>query len=284
MARIIDRFHWRLHAFVLMGNHYHLLLETLEPTLSRGMRELNGVYTQRFNRRHRRVGHLLQGRFKTILVEMESHLLELARYVVLNPVRAGIVARPERYRWSNYRATAGLSPSPPWLEVLWTLRQFSPDTVAGIRLYRGFVEAGIESHDRPLAGVRGQIYLGSERFRREMLEQVSRSGESEEFPKSQRMLQRPSLEQIARSTAAIFGLNDSSLSRAAGGEARTMYAYVARRQGLERFSAIGRALSVRPSWAARLARRGEAMAMRDSSFRKRAEQIVAMSESDENQT
>jgi REP element-mobilizing transposase RayT len=87
VGRVVRTFRWRVHAYVLMGNHYHLLVETPEPTLSRGMRHLNGVYTQGFNRRHGRVGHLLQGRFKAILVEKESHLLELARYVVLNPVR-----------------------------------------------------------------------------------------------------------------------------------------------------------------------------------------------------
>src|SRR5207247_381934 len=102
------RYHWLCHAYCLMDNHYHLLLETPQGNLSAGMRQVNGVYTQRFNRRHGRVGHIFQGRFKAILVERESYLLELCRYLVLNPVRAGIVRQPERYRWSSYRATAGL--------------------------------------------------------------------------------------------------------------------------------------------------------------------------------
>ena len=90
-----EDFNWRVYTFVLMGNHYHLMLETPEPTLSRGMRQLNGVYTLGFNRRHGRVGHLFQGRFKAILVERESHLLELIRYVALNPVRAGLARSPQ---------------------------------------------------------------------------------------------------------------------------------------------------------------------------------------------
>jgi len=85
------RYHWLCHAYCLMDNHYHLLLETPQGNLSAGMRQVNGVYTQRFNRRHGRVGHIFQGRFKAILVERESYLLELCRYLVLNPVRAGIV-------------------------------------------------------------------------------------------------------------------------------------------------------------------------------------------------
>jgi len=92
LGKVAADFNWRCYAFVLMGNHYHLMAETPEATLSRGMRQLNGVYTLGFNRRHGRVGHLFQGRFKAILVERESHLLELIPYVALNPVRAGLVA------------------------------------------------------------------------------------------------------------------------------------------------------------------------------------------------
>ena len=85
-----------------MDNHIHLLIDTPQPNLSRGMRQLNGVYTQRFNRRHRQVGHLFQGRFQAILAEQEGSLLELARDIVLNPVRAKRVKIPERYPWSSY--------------------------------------------------------------------------------------------------------------------------------------------------------------------------------------
>ena len=107
LAEARERFAWLVHAYCLMGNHYHLMVETPEANLSRGMRQLIGVYTQRFNRRHGRVGHLFQGRYKAILVERESYLLELCRYVVLNPVRAGLVARVEDWRWSSYAETAG---------------------------------------------------------------------------------------------------------------------------------------------------------------------------------
>ena len=103
LAWVVARFRWRCHAYCLMDNHIHLLIDTPQPNLSRGMRQLNGVYTQRFNRRHRRVGHLFQGRFQAILVEKEGYLLELARYIVLNPVRAKMVKTPERYPWSSYR-------------------------------------------------------------------------------------------------------------------------------------------------------------------------------------
>ena len=108
LAQTLERFNWICHAYCLMTNHHHTVAEIPDGNLSKGMRQLNGVYTQRVNRTHGRVGHLFQGRFKGILVEKESHLLELARYVVMNPVRAGMVATPEDWRWGSYRATAGL--------------------------------------------------------------------------------------------------------------------------------------------------------------------------------
>ena len=104
LAEVVARYNWICHAFCLMTNHYHLLIETVDGNLSQGMRQLNGVYTQASNRRHRRVGHLFQGRFKGILVDKEAYLLELSRYVVLNPVRAGMVESPEQWPWSSYRA------------------------------------------------------------------------------------------------------------------------------------------------------------------------------------
>lgn len=117
LGEVVTRFGWLLHAYCLMDNHYHLLIETSEGNLSPGMRQLNGVYTQRFNRRHARAGHVFQGRFKAILVERESYLLELARYIVLNPVRTKKVKHQGRYPWSSYAATAGAIASPAWLNT-----------------------------------------------------------------------------------------------------------------------------------------------------------------------
>ena len=102
LGLVCERFNWVVHAYCQMSNHYHLLLETADGNLSAGMRHLNGLYTQRFNRRHGMVGHLFQGRYKAILIQKEAHLLELARYLVLNPVRAKMVATPDEWPWSSY--------------------------------------------------------------------------------------------------------------------------------------------------------------------------------------
>ena len=112
LGQICERFNWAVHAYCQMGNHYHLLVETPEGNLAKGMRQFNGVYTQRFNWAHNRVGHVFQGRYKAILVHKEIYLLELSRYVVLNPVRAYMVRTARDWVWSNYRATAGMAPPP----------------------------------------------------------------------------------------------------------------------------------------------------------------------------
>jgi len=106
-GEVCGRFNWMVHAYCLMTNHYHVLLETPDGNLSRGMRQLNGVYTQRFNRAHARVGHVFQGRYKAVIVQKDAYLMELARYIVLNPVRARMVRSAREWRWSSYRATAG---------------------------------------------------------------------------------------------------------------------------------------------------------------------------------
>jgi REP element-mobilizing transposase RayT len=112
---------WRFRAYCLMTNHYHFVLETPQPNLSAGMQALAARYTQEFNRRHGRDGQIFRGRFHAILVEPESYLVSLVRYVVLNPVLAGLAAEPAAWRWSSYRATAGTAAPPPMLDLSWLI-------------------------------------------------------------------------------------------------------------------------------------------------------------------
>ena len=120
-----NRYNWTCHSYCLMNNHYHLLIETPDGNLSIGMRQLNGIYTQLYNKRHKRNGHLFQGRYKAILIQKDTHLLEVYRYIVLNPVRAGTVGQPDAWKWSSYRATAGREQPHPCLTTAWILGQFS---------------------------------------------------------------------------------------------------------------------------------------------------------------
>jgi REP element-mobilizing transposase RayT len=190
----VERFWWVCYAYCLMTNHYHLLVETPDANLSRGMRHLNGVYTQAFNRRHLRVGHVLQGRFKSIVVEKESHLLELARYVVLNPVRAKMVRSAKDWPWSSYRATAGLEEAPSFLAVDWILAQFHKNQQRAVELYRDFVKAGrgVEVWGE----LRGGILLGSDGFVDELKPLLSDYASLKEVPRRKRLTARPSLAKL----------------------------------------------------------------------------------------
>jgi len=133
LGEVISRFRWRCHAYCLMGNHYHLMIETPEGNLTEGMRQLNGVFTQWSNRRHKRSGHVFQGRYKAILVDRDSYFLELARYIVLNPVRAAMVKHPKQWKWSSYGATSGAAEAPAWLTTEDLLAEFGKRRAAARR-------------------------------------------------------------------------------------------------------------------------------------------------------
>lgn len=272
LGHVVKVFRWRVHAYVLMGNHYHLLIETPEPTLSRGMRQLNGVYTQSFNRRHERVGHLLQGRFKAILVEKESHLLELARYVVLNPVRAGIAATAGRWRWSSYRATAGLGQTPAWLETQWTLAQFGPRGETR-RRYREFVAQGKGSRYAPWEELVSQIYLGGEEFRRGVQAMVSTGTRSSQIPRLQRLPARPGLAQIIAATLREFQVGESELRQRRHTPARLAVAYLARHEGALRLPQFAPALGVKDWAASHLATSAERLTQESRRFQRSLRRI-----------
>ena len=157
LGREVQQQHWRCYVYCLMGNHYHLVIETPEPNLSRGFRLLHGTYTQWFNRGHQRVGHLLQGRFKSLLVGKECSLQELCRYIVLNPVRAGMVAEAGGWAWSSDRATAGIQEAPGWLDVAAALSLFARTMATARTAYRRFVAEGIHQPS-PWKDLRGQIF------------------------------------------------------------------------------------------------------------------------------
>ena len=195
LQHVNHRYHWFCHTYCLMGNHYHLLIETPDGNLSIGMRQLNGVYTQLFNKRHRRVGHLFQGRYKAILIQKENHLLEVCRYVVLNPVRAGVVERPEDWQWSSYRSTAGRGKPHPSLTTDWILGQLSGKKTRAEKAYRQFVQGGM-GKTSIWTEVKGQTILGDDEFVYSLMDLLKKQKDVSEIPKSQRYVNRPSLDQI----------------------------------------------------------------------------------------
>lgn len=182
---VVTRFGWLLHAFVLMDNHYHIVVEVPEANLSKGMRQLNGVYTQHFNRRHGTDGSLFQGRFRSILFEPESYLLPLCRHVVLNPVRVGRTRSPHSWRWSSYRPTAGTVRTQPWLYTGALLGNFGKRIKEGQRRYREYIKAGIGA-ESPLNERSCQVLLGSSGFLNEMQPILNGEKLAKRGPKSAR--------------------------------------------------------------------------------------------------
>jgi putative transposase len=196
LAATIEKYNWLCHAFCLLDNHYHLIIETLDPNLSLGLRQLNGVYTQAFNRAHQRVGHVFQGRYKAIVVEKDSHLLELCRYVVLNPVRAGMVSKPKEWKWSSYKSTAYAGKVPEYLTIDWVLGQFSEEKTTARQRYRKFVAEGMADKEQPWEKLVGQVFLGSEKFVARMQKLLGDKQEIKEIPRSQRYPGRPPLNRL----------------------------------------------------------------------------------------
>ena len=195
LQHVNKRYNWICHAYCLMDNHYHLLVETPEGNLSLGMRQLNGVYTQAFNKRHIRTGHLLQGRYKAILIQKDSHLLEVCRYVVLNPARAGMVKRPGDWKWSSYRATTGREKPHPCLTVDWILGQFGGTRGKAEKQYKQFVTWGI-GEKSIWTDVKGQSILGEDEFVDSLIDYLKKHKDIADIPKSQRYVNRPPLEKI----------------------------------------------------------------------------------------
>jgi putative transposase len=200
-SEICARLQWITYAWCLMGNHFHLVVETPEPNLSEGMRVLNGTYTQYVNHAHGRTGHLFQGRFHSILVDRNTYFLEVIRYVVLNPVRAGLVASPQEWPWSSYRATVGLEASPDWLGTAFTL-----DAVAecsGTReqkqaFFASYVESGIHDSKKLMEDLRQQIYLGDDQFIAQAQEKILSGASLSDVVREQKRPPLESLEDFTR--------------------------------------------------------------------------------------
>jgi putative transposase len=204
LAQVCKRFHWTVYAYCLMDNHYHLLVQTPHANLSAGMRQLNGVYTQAVNRAHGRAGHVFQGRFKAILVDQDNYLLELARYVVLNPVRASMVKEAQDWPWSSYHAMLAPAPQPglEWLATDELLAYFAPDQrlldrKAAQKRYVQHVREGV-GLPSVWEALSGQIYLGDEKFVNKMSALAEQAAQGQEVPKAQRRPRPVALEVYAR--------------------------------------------------------------------------------------
>jgi REP element-mobilizing transposase RayT len=240
------RFGWSVTAYVLMTNHFHLVIQTPQPNLSRGMQWLNGTYAGWFNRVHKRCGHLFQGRFHAFLIEKETYFAEVLRYVVLNPVRAKMVERAEDYRWSSYRATAGLEAAPAWFDLTSALQTLgAEETAAAQTEYRSFVNAKLGCEEWLWDQVTNGIYLGTTSWTKRMRKLVERKPRSTDHPKVQRAVGRPAMHEVIAVLAKAAQLPRDVVRSVRGGRLRSLAAWLGWHEGLVTLRSIAAALRLR---------------------------------------
>ncbi len=256
LGAAVERFAWIVTAYALMPNHFHLLIQLTLETLSKGMQWLNGQYAQAFNQRHGHVGHLFQGRFNAPLVEKETYFLEVLRYVVLNPVRAGIVTQPEDYVWSSHRAVLGYAPAPQWLAVDDVLVQFGSERELARAAYRQFVDAAIGAEKSPWTDLVGQIYLGRQGWMERVRERVDLRPRADEHPRLQRVVGAPTMTNVIRAVADTLSIDEARIRGGRGGTPRMVAAWIAWHEGLLTNAQIAAGLRVQCSGhVSRLVRR-----------------------------
>ncbi len=246
LGEVVRRFGWIVTGYTMLDNHFHLVIETPTPTLSRGMQWLNGSYAAWFNRRHKRWGHLLGDRFHAFLVEKEAYYLELLRYVVLNPVRAKMVERPEQYAWSSYRATAGYEAAPEWLNVGEIAALFG-EAEDWRENYKAYVDEKLTSEERLFDKVQRQLYLGTEEWVASMRKIVESKLRSDDHPRAQRTVGRPKMATIVEAVAGAFCTSAREIRQSHGGVARMLAAWLGWYEGLHRLRSIAAALRLRSS-------------------------------------
>jgi len=213
LSDLPQRFGAVIHGYALMGNHYHLLLETPMGNIAKAMHWVNATYTGYFNRTHGRIGHLLQGRYKGLLIEKERYLLAVSRYIHLNPVRANMVEQPEQYEWSSYAQYIGEQKRSLWLTCDWILRQFSKDADEAKKLYQEFAREGMRTQDNPFEHLKGGVVLGSQGFVDEINERMSIK-RHREVPESRRLAKGLTIEETTAAVAERLGTTATAIREA----------------------------------------------------------------------
>jgi REP element-mobilizing transposase RayT len=247
LKRAVERFGWSISAYVLMTNHFHFVVTTPQPNISKGMHWIDSTYVEYFNRTHRRRGHLIEGRFDGRLIEKGTYMAEVLRYVVLNPVRAQMVARPEDYQWSSYRATAGLEEAPDWLDITDALSFFGGEEnrVLAQANYQDAVLSKIGCEDRLWDKLVNVIFLGSEEWALAMRKEVESKPRSSDHPAKQRAVGRPKMFAIIDAIGQVADTVADDIRHKRGGPLRMLAAWVGWHEGLITLRSIAAALRLR---------------------------------------
>ena len=247
IARTKERYGYLLYAYALMDNHYHLFIETPKANISQIMQNINTSYTVYINKKYRRSGHLFQGRFKGIIVDKDEYLVVLSRYIHLNPIRAGIVRKPEDYEWTSYRVYIGkASQGTALVDTADTLSCFSKDRGKAAQAYREFVEADIEGQENPFKKVEAGLILGGSGFKERITELLKRIKEDDEIPQLRKLSMKVPVERIINICCGYYGKGQEELIRSGKGKRERQIAiYLSKTLSGEGNREIGRRFGIK---------------------------------------
>ena len=276
LADLHQRWGTVIHGYCLMSNHYHLEVETPDGALSQPIKWLNQTYASYLNWRLERRGHLFDGRFKSLVVDADTYLHELSRYIHLNPVRAGIIQHPADYRWSSYRAFIGLTQEPPWLSTGLILDRFGDTEPHRRTSYRQFVEAPDEVIINPVRDALYGAVLGTTQFADAIRAAFAPAGATRDVSRHAQIRPRTDLETIGAVVAADYGVAEQTMRERGRHrrEARDIAIYLAARSCGHRLADIGDYYGgVGESAVCQICRRVERRLADDAEFRQRVERL-----------
>ena len=272
----VDMWNVRVVAYCLMGTHYHILLQTPDANLSRCMRHINGVYTQFFNRSHGLDGQLFRGRYKSILVDSDSYLLELLRYIHRNPIEAGMVDRLESFQWSSHKGYLSKSDKWNWLHKNYVLKMFSGHKNEAIKIYRNFVNKEIPEEINCILGSRKwPTVIGKDSFIDWVKNTFFLEKRHAEVPESKTLA--PDVKRIKGEVCRLYNVNEEDLlvsKRGTTNEPRNVAIYLTKKLTGNSLQGIGREFGINNySSVSTVIERTQKKAHTERSFRKRIEKL-----------
>jgi REP element-mobilizing transposase RayT len=218
LKRTKNRYGYFLHAYALMDNHYHLLIETPRANISQIMQNINTSHTVYINKKYQRRGHLFQGRFKGIIVDKDAYLVTLSRYIHLNPVRANLVDRPENGRWTSYWSYVNGKGSDELVSSEDTLRCFSVRKGDAGRKYKMFVESGISRVSNPFEDLESGLVLGRDAFIEKIMNLLGKVNADDELPQIRRLIKDVPSEKVIEYCCSYYGKTEEELIRRGKGK------------------------------------------------------------------
>ncbi|HHT9137489.1 MAG TPA: REP-associated tyrosine transposase [Candidatus Wunengus sp. YC60] len=275
LRRTKQRYGYLLHAYALMGNHYHLFLETPRANISQIMQNINTSYTVYINKRHKRAGHLFQGRFKGIIVDKETYLIVLSRYIHLNPVRAGMVENPEDYRWTSYKEYIGACKGKEsMVDTAETLSSFSKTKTAAMKVYREFVTEGIGERNNPLENAEAGAILGSKIFIAQIRSMLQKWKPDKEVPRLKKLRKVLPVDTVIKVCCNYYGKKEEYLLKKGKEKGERQAAiYVSKIMSNAKNTEIGKSFGIQGSTVSEALKRAEARIQREKKFQKEIEAL-----------